>query len=330
MDLSKVSVSVIIPVYNVENYLERCTKSVTSQTFFNIEILLIDDGSTDSSGALCDALAYEDERIKVYHQANQGLSAARNTGILRAKGTYIAFLDSDDYWDVAVGLEEMVAVLTKQPNDIDVLLYSYSKVDLRTETKTNRIIKGQHPSGEYGFKEKMALLQRGEYFNAAWCKLLRRDFVIKNNLFFPVGVKSEDLVWSRQVLAKAKTICVYSIPLLVYQTYRPGSIVNSFNQKNYEDILKQFRDEAAFFKTCSEETRTIGCAYWAEQATWFLAYLPKSGKSLKQTVLECETVFEMLPFGVSKRAKIVNAAISIFGKMLTVKLLEIYLQLKSN
>lgn len=90
-------ISVIIPVYNVEKYLTRCVESIKEQTYTNLEILLIDDGSTDSSGALCDELAETDTRIRVIHQKNGGVSKARNTGIVNAKGKYFAFMDSDDY-----------------------------------------------------------------------------------------------------------------------------------------------------------------------------------------------------------------------------------------
>jgi len=101
-------VSVIIPVYNVEPYLERCVKSVVGQTYQELEIILVDDGSKDGSGKLCDKLADSDSRIKVVHQKNQGLSGARNTGIRQATGEYVVFLDSDDEWLLSDGLEVLL------------------------------------------------------------------------------------------------------------------------------------------------------------------------------------------------------------------------------
>ncbi len=95
-------ITVIIPVYNVEKYLARCVDSIRKQTYSHLEILLVDDGSTDSSGALCDTLAAEDERIRVIHQENGGVSKARNTGIANAKGKYLAFMDSDDYAELDI------------------------------------------------------------------------------------------------------------------------------------------------------------------------------------------------------------------------------------
>ena len=92
-------ISIIVPVYNVEKYLEKCVNSIVNQTYKNLEIILVDDGATDSSGKLCDKLAKIDNRIKVYHKENGGLSDARNYGVERATGDYIGFVDSDDYID---------------------------------------------------------------------------------------------------------------------------------------------------------------------------------------------------------------------------------------
>ena len=101
-------VSVVIPVYNVMPYLERCVQSVVRQTYQNLEIILVDDGSTDGSGKLCDKIAGTDQRIRVIHQKNQGLSGARNTGIRQATGEYVVFLDSDDEWLLSDGLEVLL------------------------------------------------------------------------------------------------------------------------------------------------------------------------------------------------------------------------------
>ena len=92
------TISIIVPVYNVELYLEECIESIIAQTYKDVEIILIDDGSTDKSGAICDKIALKDERIIVVHKVNGGLSSARNLGIEIAQGKYIIFVDSDDYW----------------------------------------------------------------------------------------------------------------------------------------------------------------------------------------------------------------------------------------
>jgi len=110
-------VSVVVPVYNVEKYVDRCLESIVNQSYRNIEILLIDDGSTDDSGRICDLWAAKDCRICVYHKENEGLGSARNLGIERAKGEYIAFIDSDDWWELDL-VEKMITVGESKKADL--------------------------------------------------------------------------------------------------------------------------------------------------------------------------------------------------------------------
>ncbi len=117
-------VSVIIPVYKVEKYLEKCVRSVMTQRFGNLEIILVDDGSPDRCGAICDALASEDSRIRVIHQKNRGLSGARNAGIGPARGEFLCFLDSDDYWGPEF-LEVMTEVQKETGADLVVCPLQY-------------------------------------------------------------------------------------------------------------------------------------------------------------------------------------------------------------
>ena len=123
-------ISVIIPVYNVEQYLERCVKSVINQTYKNIEIILVDDSSTDSSLEVCNKLAQKDSRIKVIHKENGGLSSARNVGLDVAKGKYITFIDSDDVPEVTWAEKLYNAA---KANDADIAFSGYDRVDLDTE-----------------------------------------------------------------------------------------------------------------------------------------------------------------------------------------------------
>ncbi|MEX1307565.1 MAG: glycosyltransferase family 2 protein, partial [Eubacteriales bacterium] len=119
-------VSIIIPIYNVERYIDQCVKCVLDQSYVFTEVILSDDGSTDSSGAICDDWAKKDKRIKVIHDENRGASMARNRGIDLATGNYIIFLDSDDYWEGENVLAEMMAQL--EQSDADMLVFGYSKL----------------------------------------------------------------------------------------------------------------------------------------------------------------------------------------------------------
>lgn len=131
-----IKISVIIPVYNVEKYLTQCINSVISQSYRNLEIILIDDGSSDNSSQMCDDFARQDSRIKVIHKINGGLSSARNAGIKIATGDYLLFLDSDDYWDSVDAMKECAEVCTK--SHPDVVMFGYKKfyqIESRTEVR---------------------------------------------------------------------------------------------------------------------------------------------------------------------------------------------------
>ena len=119
-----VEVSVVVPIYNVEKYLKRCVNSIINQTYKNIEIILVDDGSTDSSGELCEEIKKRDNRIKVYHKKNGGLGSARNYGYKYANGEYILFLDSDDYIEINT-IEEMIKY-----KEYDIVCCGFDRVDL--------------------------------------------------------------------------------------------------------------------------------------------------------------------------------------------------------
>ena len=125
-------ISVIIPVYNTEKYLKECVESVLAQTYHNLEILLINDGATDSSPQICESYAKQDARIKLIHKENGGLSDTRNTGIKQCSGDYVLFLDSDDYWDDPKMVEKLADQMQQYP--VDILNFRYKKIYVRYQT----------------------------------------------------------------------------------------------------------------------------------------------------------------------------------------------------
>ncbi len=193
-------VSIIVPVYKVEKYLKRCVDSLTNQTLSDIEIILVDDGSPDNSGEICDSLQEKDCRIKVIHKTNGGLSSARNAGIKIAQGQYIGFVDSDD--DVALDMYEKMYRVAKREN-VDFVMSDYQRIcaDGRCYLKTLDI-----PSGLYEKKQMRRIifpnLIMGENIEygpllSVWHCLYRTDFLRQNNLCFDEKVRwSEDNIFS--------------------------------------------------------------------------------------------------------------------------------------
>ena len=220
-------VSVIIPAYNVEQYVERCVYSVTKQTYRNLEIILVDDGSTDCTGIICDKLAKEDNRISVIHKTNGGLSDARNAGIDVSRGEYISFVDSDDYIASDM-LEHMMNAMCE--TDISMVVVGFWKQsgDAREYCgpTTERVV-----SSEEALKD---IYIGHEIYPASWNKLYRR--ALFNNNRFAVGMINEDSEIITKLLMECNRVALVSKPLYIYMI-REGSITqSSFSSKDYNGI----------------------------------------------------------------------------------------------
>ena len=208
-------VSIIIPVYNIEKYIEECVNSVLVQSYKNFEVILVDDGSKDRSSIICDDLANLDNRIKVIHKKNGGLSSARNAGIKASKGDYIAFIDGDDYWDDRDFLKDVVKCLDESKADFISfgLKKYYENEDFIQDTKyifdRNLVdINNKKKTLDY-------LISNNLYISSAWSKIVKRDIIMSNNLFFKEGILSEDIDWSARLLIYADKIDVIEFLIFI-------------------------------------------------------------------------------------------------------------------
>lgn len=220
--------SIVVPVYNVEGYLRRCVESVLKQDYEDYEMILVDDGSTDSSGKICDDLAQENEKVKVIHKENGGLSSARNAGINVVKGEYIMLLDSDDW--IEEGCLKKFAPLMDQAYDL-IMGRAWTIDD--DGNKKDKIAYTK-PAGVYTAPDSLEELTAGEVSFCSPFYIYRTDYVNKNSLRFLDGILHEDELWMPVALLKAKTIYVSDI-YFYYHYVRSGSIMHS---KNYERSAK--------------------------------------------------------------------------------------------
>ena len=176
-------ISVIIPVYNVENYLEECIESILRQSYMDLEIILVDDESTDNSGNICDLYSKKDNRIKVIHKKNGGLSSARNVGLKIAKGDYISFVDSDDFLSDKNVYSEMLEIIEKEKSDLvhgdAIKYYSEYKKGYFNNLKNRVDFNGPIDS------EKLFLmyLDNNIIFKPLWLNLYRKEFLEANKLY---------------------------------------------------------------------------------------------------------------------------------------------------
>lgn len=217
---NKTQLSVIIPVYNVENYLVECVNSVLAQSLKALEIILVDDGSTDNSGSLCDQLAAKDRRIVVIHKKNGGLSSARNVGLDIAKGQYVTFVDSDD---VIIGndtLSHVVQCLIED-NDLDIVQY-----DVLYDYTSSNEHRRNYPCRIYTGSEDIIKGYLAQNIHVSCCdKVFRAD--IFKDIRFPLNQISEDIAVIPEIVSNTRKLKTTKIGYYGYR-YREGSISHSF------------------------------------------------------------------------------------------------------
>lgn len=234
-------ITVVIPVYNVEKYLKKCVDSVEKQTYKNFEVILVDDGSTDSSGELCDVLAKENDNIRVIHQENKGLGGARSTGIKSCNTEYIMFLDSDDYIHPEL-LEKCMDVLKN--NNCDIVLFDMINVNEQGE-------KGILYSAPCGNGKILSETEKsGLCLSPSACDKAYRTSLFKDNgIYYPNKVWYEDLRTTPKLLVFAERVMKLESEPLYYYLQRSDSIMHT---PDYNRIVRErtaaAEDLYAFFK----------------------------------------------------------------------------------
>lgn len=238
-----VKLSIIVPIYNVEKYLDRCVSSILNQTFTDFELILVDDGSPDNCGKMCDEYAKQDSRVKVIHKKNGGLSDARNYGIDIAKADYISFVDSDDY--VAVDMYKILYDNLIQ-NDADVSTCGYYKcykdknIPNFKECKEDVYILSPKEAIQGVLEDKKISVE-------AWGKIYKTSLF--DNVRYPVGRLSEDAFTTPTILNKAKKVVATTQPLLYYSMREDGITGSDFKIRDLDVIdayklnLKLVRDK---------------------------------------------------------------------------------------
>ena len=225
-------VSIVVPVYNVETYLNYCVNSLRQQTYTNIEIILVDDGSTDASGEICDQHAQEDERVRVLHIENGGISNARNTGVKEASTDWIIFVDSDDYYDrrtveYLVGLRDKYGVELVATPVIEVRDYESKDFSGSLTEKSSEKLDRYTALKEMFYGNRVGTHSGG--------KLYKKTILLR--FPYPKGMLYEDLAIAYEHIASCKQIAVGDINLYKYYR-RPGSIVNSKYSVKLMDFYK--------------------------------------------------------------------------------------------
>jgi len=320
-------VSVIIPVYNVRLYLERCVQSVLRQTYKDLEIILVDDGSKDNSGELCDQLALSDQRIRVIHQVNQGLSGARNTGISQATGEYIIFLDSDDEWLLDNGLEVLM-----QKGDVgsDLIIFKNVHIWHGHERTTTADYDIDRIAALPDTKSVFSYLIESQQFRMSACFLMvRRMLLIDNEIYFPKGYISEDVFWSLHLWQCVKTIAILNMDFYAYY-HRENSISTSASLRVYESydkIFSYWREQCDTGCKNAAAIRIYLADMWVSRG---YAYYQLKAEEKPAALAILQRHVDLLQYASTSKSQRVAKLAQLLGVKTTVCLLGWYWQLRNH
>lgn len=309
--------SIIVPVYNVEPYLEDCINSIMSQTFESFELILVDDGSTDSSGKICDVFSQNYTNIIVTHKKNGGLSSARNVGIGQSRGDYVIFVDGDDMINDDCFLSNLFSAITENGKP-DVALYP-NALSLNTYThQIGRIRKNKFDSVCVMSAESdlRRIVEDRFIAVAAWTKAVSREVIVENNLLFVEGETSEDFEWTFHILCKARTYVYLNGFYYVYR-HRPGSITDGIDSHALDIMCRQIDRLVALANEETDESKRKVLFYYI--SNMFLGYLFALAKTgmWKEHIAEVKRFDFLFRFTQSGRGRIIRLTRRIFGYGLT-------------
>ncbi len=252
------TVSIIIPVFNAESYIELCLDSVLVQTYKKLQVILVDDGSSDASGEICDNYRRKDPRITVYHRANSGVSATRNFGFDRSTGEYILFLDADDSIEPDM-IEGCVQLAKSHQADVVVCSFRYYMID------DNHIIENSLESDFCGSAEEIFhdwfnVLVEKEILNPPWNKLIRRDLLISNNIRFDQRFSiCEDMAFSIQTIAASRKTVLTRNMYYNYYLKNSGTLVFRFHENYFEALTNFYEITLRYCQSFDDHKTQLKC-----------------------------------------------------------------------
>ena len=304
-------VSVIIPIYNVEKYLRQCIDSVLNQTYKNLEVILVDDGSTDSCPIICDEYAEQDSRVKVIHKKNGGLSDARNSGIRLLTGDYVLFIDSDDFYDDEHAIEKLIKRVCE--SKAQILNFSYKKYYEGSEKKTPYF--DNIPAMPLNLTQKEGQLEyivgQNLFIASAWNKMI--DKCLLKDAEFEVGVYSEDIDWCARILLKSKKIDFIPEELYCYRQ-REGSISHDIKYKSCFDLSNNIKKCIDICNEADFETKKYLYQYTAFQYTTFIALQAYMKETPKDLISEMANYKWLLRYyGKNKKVKMIYLLCKFIG-----------------
>ncbi len=311
--------SIIIPVYNVEPYLEMSIKSVLAQDFDSYEIILVDDGSTDSSSEICDKYAAGSAHISVIHKENGGLSDARNQGTKKAGGKYIIYLDADDFFGDRHFLARAFQLIVNARKIPDIVVFGYCKYFSRGKKTVIRMpVKNTYAEGTI-----TDVCKKGCFIISAWGKIINRNLIEEHQIYFRKGLLSEDMEWCAKILTAGSHALVWNAAPYAYRQ-RKGSISASVTVKHLDDLEYNMEQCIMLGHSCIGERLAAFRTYMAMNVSMYMIILSGMDKNLwKKRIAKIHRWIKFLPYGVRKREQLIKISVSLAGIPGTLHLLRI-------
>lgn len=319
-------ISVIIPIYNVGFYLQECVNSVIKQTYKNLEIILVDDGSTDECPNICDTYAKQYSNVKVVHKQNGGLSDARNVGILNSTGDYLLFLDADDFWKDSTAVQSLVDRINI--THADLLNYSYIKYYEDLKKYINYFENLEPLPLDFNKLESIQyLLDNNLYIASACNKLIKKSLFEDGDLYFVKGIYSEDIDWCLRLLIKAESVDFICDNFYCYRQ-RSGSITHTINDKKCHDLTNNILKCFSLVNK-SESLQDVLYKYVAYQYGTFFITQAVAENYQSECINELSKYKWVLKYhSNNKKLIILNIMVTLFGYKLSCKIIRFFIRLR--
>ncbi|MCU0082033.1 glycosyltransferase family 2 protein [Streptococcus danieliae] len=283
--------TIVVPVYQVEKYLERCIDSILNQNYQDYEIILVDDGSTDRSPEICDEYAEKFEQIQVVHKENGGLSDARNTGIEKAKGKYLLFIDSDD-WLASSCLEELMPILEKR--DVDLLCFARQFV--KSEKESLSSVQSPELRVVTGYEAYLEMMQHGWVTGFATDKIFKKSLFSEHSIEFPVGHYYEDLGVLYRLLLSSQQVVLTNQVYYYYFIDNPNAITASWTESKFLDMFifyKNVHHSEIVKNKLQPEDQNFTDAYYVNGLIHILSSIYKAGLENEYPAIVTEIMAEI-------------------------------------
>lgn len=306
--------SFVVPIYNVKDYLRECIDSLLNQNVNDYEIILVDDGSTDGSGCICDEYIERYKRVRVIHQKNRGQATARNIGIEMAKGEYIACIDGDDFIEKNCLKDIQNYIITN--DSPDVLFLKAFKYDHKGNKK---LLDEEFDEGRIVHQKREDVIQYiaelNKFPGSSCTKIVKKDLIVNKGIYFEDGKVVNDLQWVKRILFNAQSFGYYNKPYYYYRQNRAGSVTNCISSRNYRDRMEVYSGWVNEMKRTSNMTEKEALKSFLayEYPIMILDYGKIEDSEKKEAYQWLQANRDLLEYGKDTKSKLMKGLVAVAG-----------------